>query len=135
MNKDDLEILELQNKLEYVFRRQREKEMDLVTMFSGELHKGDLIIVSGNNSAYLAFYLGRGQGGTMQHFSLRQLTEWLDNKDNSRYNTKKGGPYVWYVNSPHANRISKYSPELLVKHWRDEYDKALLALKTLKVIQ
>ena len=135
MNKDDRDLQDLMAKLEYITRKQEEKEMDLVTEYNGELHTGDLILIAENNYANIGFYLGRGQGGSMQYFLVTQLTRWLAHRDDPNYNTKKGGPAKCYMNSPHSNRVSKYSPELLTQEWRLEYELALEALKFLKVIR
>jgi hypothetical protein len=135
MNKDDDILKELQLQLEIMVRRQIEKEKDLITEYSGELHKGDLIIISETNIAYLGFYLRRGQGGSMQYFGVSQLINWFENKTDPRFNTKKGGPAACYMNSPHPNRVSKYSPDLLTEFWKRRYDIAIEALKLLKIVK
>lgn len=135
MNKDEEAIKHLAAQLEYLTRREIEKEKDLITLYSGELHIGDLILVSYTNKAYLGVYLRRGQGGSVQFFSVQQLNEWFNNRTNPNYNLKKGGPPVWYINEPHSDRISKYSEDLLTDYWKDRYDEAKEALKILKVIK
>ena len=131
MNKTQRDILDLTAKLEYVIRKQKKSEMDLKTEYCGQLKKGDFIIVSQGNKSYLGFYLGRGQGESVQFYGLSNLCRWWDNKNDPNYNSKLGTPYKWYINSPHPGRVSKYSSELLNDEWEEKYNKALTAFNFL----
>lgn len=108
----------------------RKREMDLITEYSGQLKKGDLIIVSYDNRMVLAIYLGRGQGGSVQYYNLGLLYHWYMKE----LNGNPPRPYKDYINSPRPDRISKYSRDLLEGDWIEIYDIAIKALKELNIL-
>lgn len=102
------------------------------TTLSGDIKIGDYIVVADGNYLNTGFYIGRGQGNSFQFFTVRGLVVWLDTKlNNPTY--KRKHPYRSYLNTPSSYRISKYSPDCLTSEEKQEYEKALEALKLLNL--
>lgn len=110
------------------------KERTMVTEYTGELKTGDLIGIgsSWSSSIYPAFYLGRGQGESMQFYTLIQLIAWIERTLEDKVRWRK--LYKVHINHPYPERIVKLSPDLLTDEYKEKYDRAIDLLKELKVI-
>jgi hypothetical protein len=97
---------------------------------SGEIKKGDLIIAIFNNWIQMGFYLGPGKGQSQQFYQVGRLVDWLNRVDAVRKVTR---PYKSYVSNSDRYRFIKYSTELLCADQLEQYNKALEALKLIKI--
>ena len=92
---------------------------------SGEIKKGDLILIL-DNRIRIGFYLGEGSGTSQRYYNIECLDRWINNG-------KKYKPSISNIWGTTANRIIKYSPDLLSKKTEETYNKALEALKLLNI--
>lgn len=104
------------------------------TALSGDIQVGEYIVIAETNYLNAGFYIGRGKTGSFQFFSVESLTHWLDAKSNpGSWLSKRKHPYKSYINSPYITRIAKYSPDCLSPEEKQEYEKAIEALKLLNL--
>jgi hypothetical protein len=103
------------------------------TYYTGELKLGDLVAIASFSCVELGFYRGRGQGNSFQYYELSSLARWVDYND-APHNSPWKSPKAAYFNSYSGSRVIKYSPELLTLEYQVIYEKAIEALKRLKII-
>lgn len=90
--------------------------------YSGEIQLGEFITV---DRYQFGFYIGRGQGDSIQFYSISTLAAFYLG------DIKK--PYVDYIYGSNTMwRIMKYSPTLLNAEYREIYDNAVKGLELLK---
>lgn len=101
----------------------------MVSNISGELKKGDLVLVL-DNRIRIGFYLGHGSGSSLQYYSTYVLIRYIERWNNGErhHNCYKSNIFGYT-----KDRIMKYSPDLLSGEALDEYNKALEALKLLNI--
>lgn len=100
------------------------------TYYTGELKIGDFIIVCEAYQMHLGFYRGRGRGNSFQYFSMTSLSRWFDAPQ-----IKYKNPKLCYHNTYNEFRVVKFSPDLLILEEKIKYEKAIEALKLLKIIK
>jgi len=106
--------------------------MQFNSQHTGTIKTGDLVVIAASLTwLEFGFFLGRGQGGSVQYYSIRRLAHWL------AYH-KQGGnqsrPHVDFYNTPYATKIARYNPEFFEGEMLELYEKAIEALKLLKII-
>ena len=107
---------------------------NMKSMISNELERGDLIIIAYSNGLEIAFYLGRGQGGSVQYYTISSLEIWLDNYNNPNIETKRKTPYKGYLINAEW-RIAKYHHHCIENpEYIEQYEKAIAALTLLNII-
>ncbi|MEI6186936.1 MAG: hypothetical protein WCP46_00340 [Alphaproteobacteria bacterium] len=70
------------------------------------LQKGDLIAIAYSNRFTFAYFLGRGQGDSLQYHAINRVIHHINYKiehPESRYKL-----YKEYINSVRSNRVLKY---------------------------
>ena len=97
---------------------------------SGEIRKGDLILAILHNYSDVGIYLGNGRNTSHQYYGISSLCNWIDNL---HHNPKHKPPYKSYVSNCNKYRMVKYSSELMNEKTKEEYNKAIEALKLLKI--
>jgi len=87
---------------------------------------GDFVAISKYYYTVFGFYAGQGKNYSFQYYDMDTLARWLND---SKTIIKKY--YIKY----YTCRVIKYSPEFLNKNNKEQFEKAIEALKQLKVIQ
>jgi hypothetical protein len=106
--------------------------------YGGTLVKGDMIAVSTSNCLNIGFYIGLAKSGTVHYYSLEQLKWMYDNWEEQKLNKEEQDiklrkPPVYYV-YPHHLRFMKITRDVLTKpEDLENYEKALIMLKELKI--
>ena len=106
--------------------------MEFNSQHTGTIKTGDLVVISVSLSwLEFGFFLGRGQGNSVQYYSIRRLAQWLAcHKEGN----KQLRLYVDFYHTPYATKIARYSPEFFEGEMLEFYEKAIEALKILKLI-
>lgn len=104
----------------------------MIVDINKELKTGDLIIVAGHGVLFLGFYLGRGQGNTVQFYTFSSILWW--------YDSMKGGkdyPYKDYISGGNVEyRVARYDVELIPEgKLKEECYKCIEILKSLEIIK
>ena len=108
--------------------------MIINTNFNKDLETGDFIIVSiYAGSLILGFYLGRGQGESIQFYTFRTILWWY----NYTGQNKPKYPYKSYIQGSNTKcRMAKYHPDLITgEKEKEEYYKCVEILKSLNIIR
>ncbi len=95
---------------------------------TGEIRKGDLIAIAYNNMFWLGVYLGRGQGFSLQYYSIEQADWFLE-----RY--KQGKKlYKNYINSVGYRRVMRIDYDSVTdSSVREKYEKIYKIINKEKV--
>jgi len=99
--------------------------MSFETKFSGRIEKWDIVAISIENEIVLGFYVGRGKTGTLQYYSIEQISRMHD----ELFYEKLGRYAKCYINSPTAIRIMKIGPDDLGQKFKEKYEKSIKYLK------
>lgn len=107
--------------------------MAIINTDFSKLKTGDLIIVSmWGGTLHLGFYLGRGQGESIQFYTFHRILSWYNRDSKScKY------PYKDYIQGEYPHRrITKYHPDLIVdERDKKQYYECVEILKSLKIIK
>lgn len=107
--------------------------MKIDSAWTTEIKTGDMIIIAFNNAWLdIGFFLGRGQGNSIQYYTINRLSNWLGQVKNGG---KRKVPFKNFYNTHHPTKIARYSPDFLSPEIMVEYEKAIEALKLLKIIK
>lgn len=109
--------------MQILFKKERRNIMD--SYISGEIKKGDLILVL-DNRIRVGFYLGAGSGTSQRYYNINCLCRWNDSD-------KRRKPSISNIWGNTVSRMIKYSPDLLSGEMLKSYEKALEALKLLNI--
>jgi len=95
-------------------------------ILSGEIRRGDFIVVSYPYSHIFGFFLRKAT--TIHYYKLYKLTQWLDSKSEKP-------PRIEFLRLSMWRRIAKYDINLVTDtRIIDMYIKSIEALKKLKII-
>jgi hypothetical protein len=106
--------------------------MEINSQWTTEIKTGDLIVIAASGSwLEYGFFLGRGQGHSVQFYSMHRLHNWMIDRSNGKKRTLCKNFY----NNHYLTKIARCTSEFFSPEMMIVYEGAINALKFLKIIQ